>query len=179
LALPASPNEELISVLRYYQNLYAVTHRNIVGELSLSQWLFEVIGDLKAGSRPPTQAPPGLVSRGHQEEPGREDSPYKGTTFDARTTRQAAKRFRSFEDATRELITPVYFLGVSDEVTSLIRNCRWTELLAFRDALQGSSDRDNSAVLQSGVLIHFLGPQAEEYEIMQRSFFENLKKRFG
>jgi hypothetical protein len=179
VALPVLPNEELISVLRYYQNFYAVTHRNVVGELSLSQWLFDVIGELKAGSRPPTQPPPALVSVGRQSEPGRENSPYKGTTFDTRTTRQAVKRFRSFEDATIELITPVYFVGVSDEVTSLIRNCLWTKLLAFRDISQSGAERDNGAVLPSGVLIHFLGAQTEGYEISQRTFFDTLKKRFG
>jgi hypothetical protein len=179
LALPVSPNEELISVLRYYQNFYAVTHRNLIGELSLSQWLFHVIRELKAGSRPPTQPPPALVSNGRRSEPGRETSLYKGTTFDARTTRQSGRRFKSFDDATRELITPVYFVGVSNEVTSLIGNCRWAELLSYRDTSQTNSDRDNGAVLPTGVLIHFLGPQTEEYEASQRSFFQTLKKRFG
>lgn len=178
-ALPISPNEELISVLRYYQNFYSVTHRNVVGELSLSQWLFELVADLKAGSRPPTQPPAALVSNGRQAEPGREDSPYKGTTFDARTTKQAAKQFKSFDDATRSLIVPVYFVGVSDEVTSLIRNCRWKELLAFRDADQSGTDGSDGAVLSSGVLIHFLGPQTDQFEAGQRSFFDLLKKRFG
>ena len=179
VALPASPNEELISVLRYYQNFYSVTHRNVIGELSLSQWLFEVIAELKNGARPPTQPPNNLVSNGRQSEPGRENSPYKGTTFDARTTMQAAKHFKSFDDATRSLVTPVYFVGTSDEVTSLIRNCRWKELLAFSDAAQESTDRDDGAVLSSGVLVHFLGPQTNAFEASQRAFFENLKKRFG
>jgi hypothetical protein len=74
---------------------------------------------------------------------------------------------------------PVYFVGVSDEVTSLIRNCLWTKLLAFRDISQSGAERDNGAVLPSGVLIHFLGAQTEGYEISQRTFFDTLKKRFG
>lgn len=179
ITVPISPNEELISVLRYYQNFYSVTHRNVIGELSLSRWLFDVIADLKAGLRPPTQPPPNLISNGRQAEPDREDSPYKGTTFDARTTLQAAKHFKSFDDATETLLTPVYFVGISDEVTSLIRDCRWKELLAFRDLDQTSTDRRDGAVLSSGVLVHFLGPQTNQFEASQRLFFELLKKRFG
>ena len=123
------------------------------GRLSLANWMAEVVRELEVGHRAPRRAPRDLMVRARVTERSGQTSRYRGTIFDARLADIAVRRFGTFADATRALGRLGTFVGVSDEMTALIRECRWQDVLEFRDRRaneQRASDRE--VVLESGIL---------------------------
>lgn len=169
--------EPLITALRYYQTFYAVTHlaptdRNTI---SLARWIASIIRKLNRGGSAPTEAPSNLESRPRLAEPGAENSVFKGTIFDARIARRNVDHFRDFEEATRRVVAPQTFVGVSQDVTLLITQCRWNELLAYRlDSDLGSSKR-SPGTLPTGILVKNLAPDPE-WEALAKNEFIQMKK---
>lgn len=148
--------DELACVLRYYRNFYRVTLpllRN-VNSFRLDQWLDQVIDGLEGGASAPDRAPDNLRTNARLRDPRNPSSPYAGTVFDARYAKRSLLRYADLSEATERIKSPISFLGVSDTVTDLIRECRWADLLTFRDPLaQSTSNHLNGReVLESGIL---------------------------
>ena len=171
--------ENLITVLRYYQTFYAVTHLAPTGRkrISLARWIAGIIQSLIREETAPTEAPSNLESRPRLAEPGAESSIFKGTVFDARITRQNAAHFKTFEEATENIIAPRTFVGVSQDVTDLITRCRWDELLAYRfDSNLGSAIKGNPGILPTGILVKNLAQSDPEWEALALNEFLQMKK---
>jgi hypothetical protein len=151
--LPYRENDELSSVLRYYRHFYSVTHfdpQNLT-RLSLTDWLDEVVQGLELRLRPPRQAPNVFARPRRSERSG--GLVYGGTVFDARIADITVRKFRTFGDATRALENPVTFVGVANEVTAAIRECRWRDLLEFDDQrIDDRRDSERGVALESGIL---------------------------
>jgi hypothetical protein len=171
--------ENLITVLRYYQTFYAVTHLAPTGRkrISLAKWIAGIIHNLSREEPAPTSAPSNLESRPRLAEPGAETSIFKGTVFDARITRKNVARFQNFEEATSNLIAPQTFVGVSQDVTDLITQCRWDELLVYRfDSTLGSATKGTPGTLPTGILVKNLAQPDPEWEALALNEFLQLKK---
>ena len=143
-------SDELACVLRYYQNFYAVTHSQPHGGrlIGLADWLAGVASALEDGGTAPTNSPPNLWVNARVARARTWLTPrYRGTFFDARLTRRSLLTFRTFAEASRRMEAPVNFVGVSDGVTSLIRECRWTDLLAYSDLPANAVQRSGTEVL--------------------------------
>jgi hypothetical protein len=158
----ATEADELACVLRYYRNFYRVTLpmlRNI-RLFRLDQWLDQVIDDLDVGLPAPRLAPNNLRTNARVRDPLNPDSPYAGAFFDARFARRSLLRYDNLRQATARIQSPIAFLGVSDLITEMIRQCRWNDLLSYRDPLAGTqSDRVNDReILESGVLCEKVEP---------------------
>jgi hypothetical protein len=168
--------EDLITVLRYYQTFFAVTHLAPTDRrrISLARWIASIIRNLNRGGAAPTEAPSNLESRPRVSEPGAETSRFKGTIFDARIARRNVTRFRNFEQATRSIFTPRTFVGVSQDVTGLITQCRWNELLAYRLDL-GSPSKGSVGALPTGILVKNLPPDPD-WETLANNEFIQMKK---
>lgn len=173
-------HDELLAVLHYYQNYYEVTHirpknYDLIG---LAAWLKQVISDVQAGHEPPTSPPSDkrLIRKARVSEPNKPGSLYKGTIFDARISQISVRKFSTFEEATRNIIDPVSFIGVSEEVTSIIVECRWADLLEFSD--QNSLElSDNSEIFDSGIMVKSIALSAEE-ERQSQAMFEQQRVRY-
>jgi len=177
-ARAAAEADELACVVRYYQNLYSITHRRPQGrkQVGLDEWLMTVARGLESGEAAPRSAPENLISRGRLIEPGSSDSLYRGTLFDARIARRSVKTYDSFESATESIPNPVTFLGVSEEITELIRNCRWTDLLGYKNrVLDAVGESDGIDISESGVLTKRL--DTAEFNDSSKREFLLLKKR--
>jgi len=171
-----SESDELACVLRYYQNFYAATHSlpregRLIG---LADWLAQVASGLEGGGTAPTSAPPNLRVTARVGEPDVPYSLYRGTFFDARLTRRSLLTFRTFAEASRRMESPVNFVGVSDDVTSLIRECRWTDLLAYSNPDASAVPRSNTEILESGIMTKKV--EAEETNAGSEKAFRDLQK---
>lgn len=158
----ATEADELACVLRYYRNFYRVTLPMISNRSSLriDQWLDQVIDELEAGLPAPRLAPGNLRTNARVREPLNPNSPYAGTILDARYARRSLLRYDNLRLATASIKSPISFLGISDVVTEVIRQCRWDDLLSYRDPLAGTkidgvSDRE---ILESGLLCERVEP---------------------
>jgi len=172
----SSESDELASVLRYYQNFYAATHsspRND-GLLRLADWLAQVASGLEEGRSAPTSAPSNLRTNARVMEPDVPDSLYRGTYFDARVTTRIVRTYPTFEEASARIAAPVTFLGVSQEVTELVQECRWDELLAYSDPGASLEHRDGTDVSESGVMSKRI--DSEEIDASSRNEFRQLKR---
>jgi hypothetical protein len=175
---PASEGDELACVLRYYKNFYQAIQpplRN-VRSISAEQWLTEVISNLSAGLPAPKTSPRNLRINARAFEPGAPNSPYRGAWFDARFTRRSVLRYRTLAEATTNMRSPVTFVGVSREVSELIKACRWDELLSYRDPRsEGRRAHENGRdILASGVLSKRVNPG--EVETGSPKSFASLKR---
>lgn len=167
------------SVLRYYRNFYNVTHRELqnVGRVSLSHWLTEVIHRLESGDSPPKRPPAGLVTGARASGEGAIESHYRGTVFDARIADVAVRTYSTFADASRAIENPSTFIGVSEDVTALVRDCRWENLLEYADrSREGRASDDLSSVLESGILTQ-TARLADNEERECRMTFVRLRNR--
>jgi hypothetical protein len=178
----ASRTEELISVLKYYQNIYAVTHTDFTESrsngprrLSIATWLARVALDLNNGGAPPDTSPDRLEIKPRASELGNGDSRYSGTIFDERLRNESVLRYPSFDAATAAIRSPVRFIGLSEEVTSLITSCRWDRLLEYSDSAVSAQSIVGTAILTSGLMVRDL-PRTEEIEVHSRREFELLRK---
>jgi len=174
--------DELISVLNYYQNIYAVTHTDFMESpsngrrrLSIATWLARAVLDLSRGGTPPENSPSHLEVRARAYELGHGDSRYGGTIFDQRLTRESARKYRNFDAASSAIRSPVRFIGLSDEVTNLITSCRWDRLLEYRDSAASAQRLERTAILTSGLMVRDL-PRAQEIEDYSRREFALLRK---
>jgi hypothetical protein len=171
--------EDLITVLRYYQTFYAVTHLAPTDRrrTSLAKWIAGIIHDLNRGESAPTGAPANLESRPRLAEPGAETSIFKGTVFDARIARRNVAHFEDFEEATRNVLAPQTFVGVSRDVTDLITQCRWNELLGYRlDSNLGSATKGTPGTLPTGILVKNLTQPDPDWEALALNEFLQMKK---
>jgi hypothetical protein len=171
--------EDLITVLRYYQTFYAVTHLAPTDRkrISLAKWIAGIIHDLNRGETAPTETPGNLESRPRLAEPGAETSIFKGTIFDARITRRNVARFADFEAATKSILAPQTFVGVSQDVTDLITQCRWNELLEYRlDLDVGSATKGRPGTLPTGILVKNLKEPDPDWEAKALNEFNQMKK---
>jgi len=169
-------SDELACVLRYYQNFYAATHSQPHGGrlIGLADWLAGVASALEDGGTAPTSAPPNLRVNARVGEPDVPDSLYRGTFFDARLTRRSLLTFRTFAEASRRMAAPVNFVGVSDDVTSLIRECRWTDLLAYSDLTSNAVQQSGTEILESGIMTKKV--ESEEIDVGSKRAFRGLQK---
>lgn len=158
----ATEADELACVLRYYRNFYRVTLPIIsnIRSLRLDVWLDQVIGLLERGATAPEVAPSNLHTNAKVRLPQTPDSTYGGALFDARYAGRSLLRYASLQEASANIASPISFVGVSDEVTEMIRTCRWDDLLSYRDTLaRGWTDgRAGREVLSSGVLCERVEP---------------------
>jgi hypothetical protein len=176
-ARKASESDELACVLRYYQNIYRATHPTFQNVRSpvISQWLEGVIETLNNGQPPPTEAPPDLIVRARATEPWGTDSLYRGSWFDARLAKRSVLKYETFEEATRSIAAAVTFVGISQEVTELLRRCRWDDLLSYRDwSAVAGAEHDGAEILNSGVLSKRIDPELVNDE--SRKSFASLKR---
>lgn len=175
---PATEADELACVLRYYQNFYSITHINSQNptSLMLTDWLRQVADQLEVGRTAPSIAPKRLYTRGRTREPETRHSVYWGTIFDARIARASVTTYASFDDATEKIKDPVTFLGVSQEVTDIIRRAQWERLLIYADNNAALEHRDGVEITDSGILTKRLDPG--EYNQASRSEFNRLRRRF-
>jgi hypothetical protein len=159
---PASEGDELACVLRYYKNFYQATRPRLLNVQSISaeRWLTEVISNLGAGLPAPKTSPRNLRINARALEPDAPNSPYRGAWFDARFTRRSALRYPTLAEATAGIKSPVTFVGVSREVSELIRACRWDDLLSYRDPRsEGRQAHENGReILTSGILSMRVNP---------------------
>lgn len=166
-------SDELATVLRYYQNFYAVTHSSVAnpGRSGLGEWLATVVRALINGESAPRSAPRGLVARAPLGQTGSGGVRYRGTWFDARITRPVVRQFTSFEEASRTIQDPVTFIGVSEVVTSLIQECRWEGLLDFVDR-SGADSRVNgrTTILDSGIMARPVHLNDDEEQNSKKTF---------
>ncbi|MCU1250073.1 MAG: hypothetical protein JWQ49_3102 [Edaphobacter sp.] len=172
--------DELICVLNYYKNIYALTYRQAPGRrlVNIATWVSQIIGRLREGFEPPTSAPQSLFATPRLTERHREAN-YAGTILDSRTTIESARKYKDFEEASRNERAPVRFVGLAEDVTSLIRACDWGGLLAYRQVgEQGAKDNANTELLSSGVIIRDIEGE-EELEAASRNLFNALHKRFA
>ncbi len=176
-ARAASESDELACVLRSYQNFYRATHPTFQNARSLvmAQWLGRVIESLNNGQPAPTEAPADLIVRARSTEPQVSDSLYRGSWFDARLARRSVLKYETFEEATRTITAPVTFVGISREVTELLRRCMWDDLLSYRDRHAATSaEHDGVEILSSGVLSKRIDPAVVNDE--SRKSFASLKR---
>lgn len=177
-ARPASEADELACVLRYYQNFYSITHMNNQNptSLMLTDWLRQIAGQLEMGRSAPSIAPKRLYARGRTRDPETGSSEYWGTIFDARIARASITTYASFDEASEKIKDPVTFLGVSQEVTDIIRRAQWERLLIYTDGNAALEHRDGVEITESGILTRRLEPG--EYDQASRSEFNRLRRRF-
>lgn len=176
-ARPASEADELACVLRYYQNFYSVTHINNQNpdSLILASWLRKIASQLEIGGAVPSVVPKRLYTRGRTREPEAQHSVYWGTIFDARIAHASVMANASFDEATEKIKTPVTFVGVSQDVTDLIRRAQWDDLLSYVDANATLEHREGIEIADSGILTKYLEPG--EYDQASRAEFNRLKRR--
>ena len=116
------------------------------------------------------------MSLGRLGEPARENSEFKGTVFDARIRLDNVRRFRTFQEASLAINMPQTFVGVSNQVTDLLTQCRWGELLSFRMAIDGvTTHKESRSILPTGILIKNL-PNNAEWNALAENEFIQLKK---
>lgn len=176
--LPSRESDELSAVLRYYLNFYTVTQWDPanLGRLGIAEWVARVATDVELGRRPPQAAPANLFTRPRIRQT-RGGSRYGGTLFDARISRPAVRRFRTFSEATRTFESPVTFVGVNEDVTAAVIECRWERLLEFDSRGTDSVARDGQQVeLESGILVQGADLTAEE-ERHSSTIFAQLRLR--
>jgi hypothetical protein len=176
--LPAREADELSSVLRYYLNFYSVTYRDPENpnRVSIAEWLTSVVEDLESGARPPQTAPLNIFSRARIRE-RRGSSRYGGTLFDARLSRIAVRRFGTFSEATRTFENPVTFIGVAEDITAAIVECRWQSVLEFDDReAEALAKNGLDAVLESGILVERADLSTQE-ERQSSAAFAQLRAR--
>lgn len=178
----ASKIDELISVLNYYQNIYAVTHTDFTESranrprrLSIATWLARVALDLNNGGTPPDTSPGNLEVRPRAFEFGLGGSRYGGTIFDQRLTNESVRKYRDFDAATSAIRSPVRFIGLSVELTNLITSCQWDQLLEYSDSVTSAQRLERTAILTSGLMVRDL-PRTQKIEDHSRSEFELLRK---
>ncbi len=177
-------SDELSSVLRYYHNFYTVTHTNAqnVGLVSLDQWLAGIIEGLESGVAPPRRPPNRLVATGRTPEPGVPDSLYRGTIFDARIADRSVRTYPTFDDASAAIRNATTFIGVSEEVTLLIRSCQWDQLLEYSDRRSADAkDGEGNTILESGVMAKVIHEDESTETYSRRSFvqFRDKAQRQG
>lgn len=175
---PASEGDELACVLRYYKNFYQAIQPRLrnVRSISAEQWLTEVISNLSAGLPAPNTSPRNLRINARALEPGARNSPYRGAWFDARFTRRSVLRYPTLAEATASMKSPVTFVGLSREVSELIKACRWDDLLSYRDPRSGGrqAHEDGREILTSGVLSRRVNPR--EVRTGSPQSFASLKR---
>lgn len=174
--------DELMAVLNYYHNIYAVTHTDFTQSpangtrgLSIATWLARIIRDLNHGGKPPESSPSGLAIRARAHEVGHAGSRYAGTIFDQRLTTESVRKYRDFNHATSATQSPVRFVGLSDEVTGLITSCQWTQLLEYKDSGSSAQRLKGTAILTSGLMVRDL-PRTREIENYSHREFALLRK---
>jgi hypothetical protein len=143
--------------------------------LSIATWLARVALDLNNGGAPPDTSPDRLEIKPRASELGNGDSRYSGTIFDERLRNESVLRYPSFDAATAAIRSPVRFIGLSEEVTSLITSCRWDRLLEYSDSAVSAQSIVGTAILTSGLMVRDL-PRTEEIEVHSRREFELLRK---
>jgi hypothetical protein len=175
---PASERDELACVLRYYKNFYQGTRPRLtnVKSISAESWLTEVISALSAGFPAPKTSPRNLRINAGAIEPEAPTSPYRGMYFDARFTRRSALRYPTLAEATANMKSPITFVGVSAEVSELIRRCRWDDLLLYRDPRSDGRQASETGreILSSGILSMRVNP--ESVQIGSAQNFASLRK---
>jgi hypothetical protein len=72
------------------------------------------------------------------------------------------------------MAAPVNFVGVSDDVTSLIRECRWTDLLAYSDLTSNAVQQSGTEILESGIMTKKV--ESEEIDVGSKRAFRGLQK---
>ncbi len=170
--------DELATVLVYYRNILSVTHSG-----NGNDWLASIIVELRAGRRPPTQAPSTLRIVPRVLEPTNAERPsgYSGTVFDRRTYEAAITKYLSFEAASAAIERPVFFHGVSDEIVSAIRECRWDDVLGYEDPSANDEDEkdraDDRLVLRSGTVTRDLVEDGE-LAAAARNTFQLLRRAY-
>lgn len=180
----ASKTDELISILNYYQNIYAVTHTdfpeslpNRPRKLNIATWLARLARDLSDGGTLPDTAPDHLDATARVHELGHGDSRYGGTIFDKRLTDESVRKYSDFDAATSDIRSPVRFIGLSNGVTKLITSCQWDRLLEYSDSAISTQRIEATAILTSGLMVRDL-PRTHEIENHSRHEFELLRKIF-
>jgi hypothetical protein len=172
--------DELVCALNYYKNIYTLAYRRTPDRrlVNVDTWVSEIIRRIRSGSEPPTSPPENLFARPRLSQRHR-DAVYGGTILDSRTTIESAAKYRDFGEASRNEKAPVRFVGVAEEVTSLIRSCDWEGLLAYSHVVeQSAASHVDTDVLNSGVIIRDIEGD-EEIEALSRSIFNALRKRFA
>ncbi len=177
-----SITEELISVLKYYQNIYAVTHTDFTESrthgprrLSIATWLARVALDLNNGDAPPDISPSQLEIKPRAYERGSGGSRYGGTVFDQRLRNESVLKYPTFDAATAAIRSPVRFIGLSEDVTSLITSCQWERLLEYSDLGIPAQSIEGTAILTSGLMVRDV-PRNDEIEVHSRREFALLRK---
>lgn len=172
--------DELVCVLNYYKNIYALTYRHASEPrlVNIATWTSEIIRRMRSGFDPPTSAPEGLFATPRLTERYREGI-YGGTILDSRATIGSARKYRDFGEASRNERAPIRFVGLAEEITTLIRSCDWDGLLAYSHVgEQAVGGRASTEILNSGVIIRDIEGE-EDIEASSRSIFNALRKRFA
>lgn len=175
-ARPSAKADELACVLWYDQNFYSVTHINNQNpdSLILASW---IASQLETGGAAPSVAPKRLYTKGRTREPEDRNSIYWGTIFEARIAHASVMAYASFDEAAKKIKTPVTFVGVSQDVTDLIRRARWDDLLSYVDANAALEHREGIEIADSGILTKRLEPG--EYDQASQAEFNRLKRRLS
>ena len=169
------PNGELLAVVGYYARLLAVTHMG-----NWNEWMTGVLEDIQAGRNPPENPPLGLDLRGRVQDPtaARGAAQFEGTMFDNRLTPVAVERYASFEEASRSIDRPIYFVGVRQAVVQMIRECRWADLAAYEepDTWEDDDGEADATLLPSGAIVRELDAAPDE-EAEAANIFRRLRRQ--